>query len=288
MFLYSLLSRLFPASFTAKVFFITFVGVHVPLLVLAVGEVARTAPLNDRLPLLLSMLLATIAGTLFCFGAIRAVLRPLYSVEQTMRAYEMTGRASPLPFGFFDEVGQLMERTNRLVLHVDRKLDETARAAETDPLTGLLNRRGFDRRVRDRASGGFLLIDIDRFKEVNDRDGHAAGDAVLVSVVRAIASTLRRSDALARFGGDEFVIFLPGATVHEARSAAERCRVAVMASVRAGDRMVTISVGAAQSHDPSAVAQMLARADAACYAAKAGGRNRVIGPEAAEVFAIAG
>ncbi len=275
MYLYALMSRLFPTSFTAKVFFIAFVGTHVPLLALAVRAMVQNAPLSEQLGTLAVALVATLIGTGICLAALRAILRPLYMVEAAMRDFEAGKQAVSLPFGFRDEVGQLMERTNRLVLHVNQKLDETTREAETDPLTGVLNRRGFERRVVDRAAGGMLLLDLDHFKEVNDTYGHEAGDHVLVDVAEAIQSVLRRSDVLARFGGEEFVIFLPGASSAEAMAAAERIRAVIESMVRAGDRPVTASVGVAQSRGLRPVADLLTAADAASYAAKRAGRNRV-------------
>ncbi|NUB44405.1 GGDEF domain-containing protein [Fertoebacter nigrum] len=276
MYLYSLMSRMFPTSFTAKVFFIAFIGTHVPLLALAARAMAQNAPLSEQLGTLAVALVATLAGTGICLVALRAILRPLYMVERAMRDFEVAGQAETLPFGYRDEVGQLMERTNRLVLHVNQKIDETTREAETDPLTGVLNRRGFERRVIDRAAGGMLLLDLDHFKRVNDSLGHEAGDRVLVDVAAAIQSVLRRSDVLARFGGEEFVVFLPAATGPEALAAAQRIRAVIEAQVRAGGQPVTASIGVAHGRQPRPVADLLAEADAATYQAKRGGRNRVV------------
>jgi len=275
MYLYALMSRLFPTSFTAKVFFIAFVGIHVPLLVLVARAITQKVPLPVQTDTLVVALVATLIGTGICLVALRAVLRPLYMVENAMREFETHGQAGSLPLGFRDEVGLLMERTNRLVLHVNQKIDETTREAETDPLTGVLNRRGFERRVPDRAAGGILLLDLDHFKVVNDTYGHDAGDRVLVDVAETVQSVLRRSDVLARFGGEEFVVFLPAATATEAMAAAERIRAAIAAQVMAGGQTVTASIGVAQARVSRPLADLLADADSATYAAKRGGRNRV-------------
>lgn len=127
-----------------------------------------------------------------------------------------------------------------------------------------------------------LQLDLDHFKSINDRHGHAAGDAVLVSVARTLAGSLRPGDAMGRTGGEEFVVALAGGTApEEARRIAERLRQAVQSAPAVpGGMPVTVSIGiatvAAGDHDAE---QVLGRADAALYAAKAAGRNRVCGSE---------
>lgn len=150
----------------------------------------------------------------------------------------------------------------------------------TDPLTGIPNRRFFEerlaeevRRLRRRpGAAALLLVDVDRFKNVNDRHGHQAGDRVLQAVARALAAGLRESDVLARWGGEEFVILLPDTPLGAAGEIAERLRRRVMG---AGCRpAVTVSIGlAAAAGDPGI---WLERADRALYGAKAAGRNRVV------------
>jgi two-component system, cell cycle response regulator len=168
------------------------------------------------------------------------------------------------------------------------------RSGLTDFLTGWHNRRYLQARLmeelaRARRQGTSLvclLIDLDRFKEINDEHGHLAGDLALREVALRIDGQIRSSDAAARYGGDEFVVLLPGATLEQARGLAERVRAAVAAAaVEVADgveKKLTVSIGmgavapAKEQLDLKGVAERLfSNADAALYRAKQGGRNRV-------------
>lgn len=170
-----------------------------------------------------------------------------------------------------------------------RREDELRREAGTDPLTALANRRGFDigaSRLCTACAGNgtaisLLMIDIDHFKEVNDAYGHDGGDLVLRAVADALAGCLRSMDLLARFGGEEFVVLLPGAALDPARQRADALRTAIegleIAVAPGVAARVTVSIGvAAHLHD---LPDTLRRADAAMYAAKNGGRNQVVSNE---------
>lgn len=124
MWLYDRLSRIFPRSFTAKLFFVAFCGVHVPLVTLALWALVQAGPLSAHLPWLIWGLVATLVGTLATLWAIHAILAPLMQVEQTLRAFEEDGHVQPLPWTYGDEIGRLMTLSNRLVLHVDQRLTE--------------------------------------------------------------------------------------------------------------------------------------------------------------------
>ena len=160
-----------------------------------------------------------------------------------------------------------------------------ARAA-TDVLTGLPNRRYFDefcgllaRRRRADDAIGVLMIDIDRFKRLNDARGHAAGDRVLRAVGQAIAATVREDDVPARFGGEEFAVLLRNPTKEVALEVGERVRRAVadLDVVALSVSSVSVSVGVAVSEDPHPpIGELVDRADRALYAAKRAGRNRVV------------
>ncbi len=172
-------------------------------------------------------------------------------------------------------------------LRMTALFEETRRLAATDPLTGLLNRRAFlDAAAREHARAtrhalpvSVLLVDVDHFKNVNDTHGHAAGDAVLRGVATLVLSIARRSDLVARWGGEEFVIALPQTTEPGARVAAERLRrsISETAHTTPSGKSVTVtaSIGIASADAPWKLEELLGRADQAMYAAKGRGRNRV-------------
>jgi diguanylate cyclase (GGDEF)-like protein len=158
------------------------------------------------------------------------------------------------------------------------------RDAVIDPLTGLLNRAAFAQRLAelqqqvDRGDDtplGFLVGDIDHFKRINDVHGHPVGDAVLTDVAYTLRNELRDYDVVYRLGGEEFVVVLPGADLEETQEVAERLRAAV-ANASTGGISVTMSFGAAAvSGSEIRFPHVYAEADAALYAAKRAGRNRV-------------
>jgi two-component system cell cycle response regulator len=160
-------------------------------------------------------------------------------------------------------------------------LDRSLELAVTDPLTGLRNRR-YVRRHLDGVLRGtdaaVMLLDVDRFKSINDTYGHAAGDAALKEVAERLKSHLRAADVLARYGGEEFMVVLAGAPTDYAAMVADRLRLALSndpISVGPALLPITISIGLAIAPAGCSVSGAIAAADAALYRAKAAGRNRV-------------
>lgn len=166
-------------------------------------------------------------------------------------------------------------------------LSEAERHAKTDPLTGVLNRRSLIERLdaacaRAQARGlpiALLFIDLDHFKNINDTYGHPAGDACLAAIIAPIEAELRQSDVIGRFGGEEFVVILSSADAAAAQPIAQRIRERVAAVVVEGfgePIRLTCSIGVATSEMLGVWGeQLIAKADAAVYAAKRAGRNRV-------------
>jgi diguanylate cyclase (GGDEF)-like protein len=155
-----------------------------------------------------------------------------------------------------------------------------------DPLTGLLNRRGFTLLAeqallesrREGLHSCVMMIDLDHFKAINDSSGHLGGDAVLVAFADCLKATLRASDIVSRWGGEEFIVVLKGATFATAQALAEKIRVqAQLCQVEYGGGRLffTVSIGLAQGQGGEALEGIVDRADRALYLAKGNGRNRV-------------
>jgi len=182
------------------------------------------------------------------------------------------------------------------IVHLLREVDGAHRRVQHlawhDELTTLLNRRRFtelgqqelDRALRLNEPLCAVLLDVDDFKRVNDRHGHAAGDAVLQTLGRVLPASLRRSDLSTRWGGEEFALLLPGAASDDAQRIVERLRDAVAHTpiVAAGQSLrCTVSIGLADLHPGDSFDALLRRADAAMYRAKSTGKNRVCAADAA-------
>lgn len=159
-------------------------------------------------------------------------------------------------------------------------------SALTDPLTGAGNRmslnqnlvREIDLSRRHNQDLCIMMIDIDNFKNINDNYGHATGDRVLNAVAQDIQHTIRCSDALFRFGGEEFVVMLPQTCIDSTQIIAERIRAVISAnvSIQDYDRRVTVCIGAANYEKDMNMDELLNKADQAMYIAKRSGKNRVI------------
>ncbi|RUR42417.1 sensor domain-containing diguanylate cyclase [Vreelandella populi] len=160
--------------------------------------------------------------------------------------------------------------------------------AEHDPLTGLLNRRGFERRLEEAFAdfqktstpSALVMFDLDHFKPINDEGGHALGDEMLRRIAQVVAWGVRRSDHVARQGGDEFGVLLPSCTLAQAQLIAESLRQAVSevsVSHLNKEYRVTLSIGVTSFNDSDTrIEEVLSRADAASYEAKGQGRDGVV------------
>jgi diguanylate cyclase (GGDEF)-like protein len=197
-------------------------------------------------------------------------------------------RSLLLRIGFVERLTQVAEaKAAEEAKKFESDLASLRKLAETDPLTNLLNRRAFMEAGVDAMRYyqrygrpiAMLVLDIDHFKLVNDKHGHAAGDAVIRQFGELIAQTLRETDKVARFGGEEFVVLLREVNEQEAHDLAERIRliIAEARTVFDGKEIaITTSIGCAAitAHDRD-VEELIERADRALYAAKAAGRNCV-------------
>ncbi len=224
------------------------------------------------------------SALLVFFGALilsRTIIQPIHTLDDSaalIGAGELNHR---VPINSDDELGRLARTFNEMA----GKLEQLA---IRDGLTGLYNKREFDRRLheeleRARRNGrpfALLMIDADYFKKINDDYGHLAGDRVLRKLANLLSQGVRPVDHAARYGGEEFAIILPETSTKEANKTAERLRRAVQMQeiVLDGDRRIriTVSIGlAGYPRDAASAKALVAAADEAMYAAKAGGRNLV-------------
>jgi two-component system cell cycle response regulator len=186
-----------------------------------------------------------------------------------------------------EEVVSIIARELGGPIRMATLVEEAQRLATIDALTGLMNRRAFinaleiemDRAARLNYPLSLVLLDVDHFKDVNDQRGHASGDTVLSSLGRLLIKEARKSDLLARWGGEEFIIVLSGADEEKGLVAAERYRIAIerheIKDAR-GERIpITASMGLARLEPGERASSFVDRADRAMYAAKTAGRNQV-------------
>ena len=181
---------------------------------------------------------------------------------------------------------QVAERTAdllRLNQELQKQLEDNRRLAETDSLTGAASRYLLEQAIRlecERAKRfkqpfSVIAMDVDDFKQINDRHGHCVGDQTLVSIVRLIRDKIREIDLIARWGGDEFILVLPNTRLTDARMVAEKLRMRVT-DLRINELItVTMSFGLAEHRPDEPLSQLMVRVDRSLYQAKLAGKNRL-------------
>ncbi len=198
--------------------------------------------------------------------------------------WQMVDRSHRLAKNLLAILSERVRFANEFIAERLGVLRQAERNAITDALTGLGNRHWmqdmFEReltRVRtDQGNLCLMMADVDRFKDINDKLGHIIGDRILAAIADAFRERLRPSDLIARFGGDEFAVLLPGVTLAEATATAERLRESLSTysdpSLPSG---VTLSIGLTEANESDDLDRLLQRADSAMYDAKDQGRDRV-------------
>ena len=249
-------------------------------------------PLADFMPVALVFVLTLLVTLLVFHQALRRqVLAPMASLETAMRRVQ-TGDMSPsqLPRGR-GEMGRLMDHfrtmaeairsnTHELEERVRERTEALQAVAVRDVLTGLINRRGMQERLEEQIQRatregkpfGLIWLDLDQFKQLNDAQGHAAGDQALIQVAEVLQSGLRPYDRASRWGGDEFLVLLSPCDQPTLVLVAERLRREV-AAIEVEGMPVTVSVGASLTVPGDDLDDILKRADEALYQAKDDGRN---------------
>ncbi|MDQ3287576.1 MAG: diguanylate cyclase [Pseudomonadota bacterium] len=186
---------------------------------------------------------------------------------------------------FFISLGVVSLYSYMFAVRTEAQRLQLEALATCDQLTGVANRRAMEATLVDtvavfRRNGiavGIAMIDLDHFKQINDQHGHEAGDVALVEFSRIVAKSMRKSDRLFRFGGEEFVLlFQPGCDPAGLRQACEHLRAAVAQNLAGPSGPITCSIGAAILKDGESWPEWLGRADAAMYRAKRSGRNQVM------------
>ncbi|MEE8150268.1 MAG: diguanylate cyclase [Nitrosomonadaceae bacterium] len=228
---------------------------------------------------LLGILFVSISATLL----IRSIVRPLNKAVIHFKRIANGNLDENILVSSQDEIGQVLSELAAMQGKLKIMIGELDRLASTDKLTGAWNRRRFEetietemdrlRRYGNRLS--LMILDVDHFKNINDQYGHAVGDQVLVDLSDTIRSSLRSSDSLTRWGGEEFVILCPNTTLAIVSKLAERLRkkIATVNFQQVGS--ITVSFGAAECGPSETWEQWLHRADEALYLAKSSGRDQV-------------
>lgn len=241
-------------------------------------------------PLILSTAIKTIPLLLISLMAIwffsKRIARPLWKLATQARSLDNHHSKAAIEkiHAWYFEAAQLKESILLGMKRVDHKIDRLDRESLTDPLTGLINRRGMERAIEAWNNMPFavLFVDIDHFKLINDQYGHDVGDAVLQAIAGQMRLNFRPNDLLCRIGGEEFVLFLPLFKLDEAFHAAERFRLSTAHHLFREIGHITISIGVAYTDGTTSVDDLIKMADKALYQAKTAGRNQTVIMESEE------
>lgn len=207
----------------------------------------------------------------------------LLSIDETS-FWNLVNTSHAFAINLITLLAQRMRANNQQLSESVERSRHLEREANTDALTGLLNRRWLDhslprfvaRHMHGQKPLSVLLLDIDHFKRFNDEHGHAVGDAVLALVAQTVEKCLRPTDLAARYGGEELLVVLPETAFEGARTAAERVRVSICTlALPELDRSISVSIGVASLSEGDSAESLVARADERLYLAKERGRNRV-------------
>jgi diguanylate cyclase (GGDEF)-like protein len=280
---YALLSRLgFPKGYQGKILLVVFLGTHVPLLALVLYLLLSSAlGLRPALNVLALLLVATLAGTAATLYTLNALLAPVRLTSSSLQEYLDSKSIPSMPIGFTDQAGRLMADVQYAVDTLDTTIRSLGELSGTDHLTGLYNRREGEKRLaedvaRAKRSGGVLtvgVVDVNKFKAINDRYGHQAGDVCIQHVASVIRRNMREGDWLARWGGDEFILGLHDASPFALTEAVLQRIVKDLKDnpvrlPQSSELVLTVTVGANRYSGEGDVQDLLARADEAMYEAK--------------------
>lgn len=211
-------------------------------------------------------------------GSVARMVGAHRSIDDKKRLFEALEQRNQSLEAIVEERTRELSRVNQ---QLQIQLEENRKLAETDALTAIANRyrlgkalpQECDRAQRFRQPLSLIAMDIDDFKTINDHYGHALGDAALVQVVESVKRCVRDGDLLARWGGDEFILILPGTPLADAKALAEKIRHSLAGLPAVGDFRLTLSFGVVQRFDEEQQTGLLARADQALFRSKVAGKN---------------
>lgn len=227
-------------NFVFRVFTTCFLGVHVPLIAFVVFQASRAHAIDW--PALAVLTAATLVGTIVTLYAMRKELRPVLEVTSSLSRFAETGTMSMVSVTTRDEIAELAQSATWTMKRVKSLLEELGHQSRTDPLTKLLNRRGFLEEVTHDSQGAVALLDIDHFKSINDTHGHLKGDDILQIFARYMDS-FRAGWIAGRWGGEEFVIFAKDADAKQLAAEIDRLRGDICQLPLLPDRQVNFSAG---------------------------------------------
>jgi len=278
--IYRLLADVAPVrtSYAGKFALAAFVGCMLPLVIFIVYLMIARADWQAMYPVVAALVLACFAGFLGTMWLLRELLVPIDLTAETLRGYIDSRKVPDLPIHFPDRAGRLMEGTQYTISQLHETINRLERVSDTDDLTGIYNRRAGEKRLaeevaraeRDLQSFQVAFFDINRFKEINDKHGHSAGDACISHLAALLELNTRRGDWVARWGGDEFIVGL-----HRNRAlkmVMERIIKAIESTpceIAPGlETRVSVSCGVAEYRFGDGPSGVIADADKAMYAAK--------------------
>jgi diguanylate cyclase (GGDEF)-like protein len=265
-------------SYAGKFALAAFIGGMTPLVIFIVYLLVTRSDWQAMYPVIAALILASFTGFLGTLWLLRELLVPIDLTAETLRSYIDSRKMPDLPIEFPDRAGRLMEGTQYTLAQLHETINRLERVSDTDELAGIYNRRAGDKRLaeevaraeRDLQSFQVAFFDINRFKEINDKHGHSAGDACISHLAALLELNTRRGDWVARWGGDEFIVGL-----HRNRAlkmVMERIVKAIETTpceIAPGlETRLSVSCGVAEYRFGDGPSGVLADADKAMYAAK--------------------
>lgn len=265
-------------SYAGKFALAAFVGILIPLATFIVYLLLSRTDWETMYPVLAALVLACFAGFLGTLWILRELLLPIDLTAEALRNYIDSRKVPDLPLHFTDRAGRLMEGTQYTLTQLHETITRLERVSDTDDLTGIYNRRAGEKRLseevaraeRDLQTFHIAFFDVNGFRQINEKHGHSAGDAVISHLAALLQLNTRRGDWVARWGGDEFLVGL-----HRNRAlkmVMERIVKAISGSpceIAPGlELRVTVCCGVADYRFGSGVAGVLSDTERAVYAAK--------------------